>query len=465
MYINSKMRKFIFILVLMVCIFLIKLGPVLAREGASLSELAEQARRNIEKINNKQPVKLNFEQEGKTPQIQPAKPVIKANQAYYLGTVTKEQYPSEEKGPTAVTILDPYHPKHKGWTVPYFKDREGLKITPLIGIRGEYNQDEQLVGIESLILEAKEFDKEDDAELRKYVSTNDKHHFRAEVILHYKETWPVVIYIYQAERVTRQYQGKLQWSSTDMTYDHLDKRYVKVDYTVPNLPKIGYLDIIARYGNVHNFKPNDNAGFKPYDSYLLSLETMPFFDARLKSEFLYQEGTQPRYATVEDWQRYELLIELKKFFPRHFLTVTPHYKWEDEQQFPVTSNSQWVLHKAGVRLEWDKTGDLEFLSDFSYLDYARDKNRELANYQHISLKALSLENEVSYEFIDDVRATLGLDYSGGIDYSGFDNITIRGQLSYRKPGFADYSIGLRHTEYYNISDSIDTIFFKIGLFM
>jgi len=384
----------------------------------------------------------------------------------YLGTSQEEMYPAEEKGSNVVTILEPYHPGHKGLTIPYYKDREGLKIHPWVGIRGEYKQDEQLVGIESLILEAKEFGQTTDAQLRDYISTNDKHYTRGEIILHYKETWPKFTFIHHNERVTREYDAKKLWNNNKVYYDHYDKKYYKLEYTIPNLPRIGYLKLTGRYGSGKGYKPNDNAAYTPFDSYQLTLKCMPFYDMTMKALLRYAEGDKPRYSNIDDWKENVLELEFKKLFPRLYLTITPYYKWEDEDHFPVEDNSEWITHKSGIKIEKELNGNLDFSTDLTYINYARDKQRETSNYSHISVRALSAENDITCEFVRDLKLTLGLDCAISTDeFDGFDNYTVRGELMYRKPGLADYRIGLRHTEYYNIDDSLDTLYFKIGFFM
>jgi hypothetical protein len=431
-------------------------------EEVSLEELIRTTREKLEEIDRIQRAEVEPAIAEPEEEFEAPYQIIRAE---YLKTLTIEHFPEEEKGPDAVTILDPYHPEHKGFPFPYFKDREGLKITPFLGIRGEYYQDEELIGLESLIIEAKELRRESKEDLKRYISTNNKHYLRGEIILHHKETWPKLTYIYHAERTTRVYDGKLFWSDNNIAYDHSNINYYQLEYTLANLPRVGYLDITTRYGRERIFKPNDIPGYQTCDSWLLVLESMPFWDTKTKFELLYKDGRQPRWDQIDSWERYELYLELSKFFPHRRLTIRPYYKWEQEEQFPVAGNSRWTLHKAGLGVEKDITGKLEFEFDWAYLNYARDQNRNLATSRRISLNCLVAENTLSYEIIQDVKFSAGLDYQTGFGFSGFDNYTLRGELSYRKPGLADYRIGLRYTDYYNLNDSLDMWYFKIGLFI
>ncbi|MCM8798885.1 MAG: tetratricopeptide repeat protein, partial [Candidatus Omnitrophica bacterium] len=103
----------------------------------------------------------------------------------YTGIVQRDLYKAQRKGPTIVSKLDPYHPEHKDFKIPYYKDREGLKLTPIVGVRGEYNYEKQLVGIESLLQEAQEFNQRDTEQAKRYITLNRKTRHVEEIVLHY----------------------------------------------------------------------------------------------------------------------------------------------------------------------------------------------------------------------------------------------------------------------------------------
>lgn len=398
--------------------------------------------------------------------------------AEYKGISEEEAYESEEKGPTVNTILDPYHPEHKGMSIPYYKDRQGLKLHPWVGIRGEFMYDEQPVGIESLIQEAQEFNQREDSQAKKYISFNKKQYYRNEIVINIKETLPKFYYIYQKERVKRQYPAKKLWSvDDDVYYDDYYKRYFKVEYTIPEIKKIGYLKTVFQYGDEISFRSNDPAGYLPMNAYMIELYCSPYSaflrqTFGIKLSYLYADGEYKR-AAEQGWAEREYKenhywLELDFYNPRKYLRIKPHFEYEKERHYP--SYNTWYTMKSGVKIEKDLNGDLKYTTDWTYIKYKRDKdpyNDPSSSYPPNSLNTScwTWENEVEYEIIRDLKLKIGLDYGNGLGFSAFDNLTGRIELQLRKPGLVDFRIGYRYIDYFNIDEGVDTVFFKFGWFI
>jgi len=386
-------------------------------------------------------------------------------------------YSAEEKGPTVNTILDPYYEKHKNFKIPYFKDREGLKLHPWIGVRGEYMYDEQRVGIESLTLEAQEFNQRRNDEVRDYISINKKQYYREEVILHIRENLPKFTFINHKETVKRNYQAKRLWSSNDVYYDNYDKQYYQIDYTIPRLKKIGFLKLKLRYGQVTNWRTNDNAAYIPYDAYLVGFETAPyntFINGRVKIKFEYEysDGEYKR-AQENSWDERrsnirDYSLELDFYNPRKYLRFKPHFSYKRELHSP--SHNAWWTRKTGLKIEKEINGKLKYTTDWTYINYTRNKDPynlvgSAFPPNHLSCSSYTWDNEMEYEIIRDLKFTFGLDYGKGLGLDAFDNITGRVELMLRKPGLIDLRFGYRYTDYVNVNDNIDTVYFKFGWFI
>lgn len=395
-----------------------------------------------------------------------------AIEGVYTGIVQRDLYKAQRKGPTIATKLDPYHPEHKNFKIPYYKDREGLKITPVIGIRGEYNTERQLVPIESLMQEAQEFNQRSDEQAKRYISVNRKRWHQEEIVLHYKETWPKFVYTYLEERATREYDAKEIWSTNDVFYDHYNRRYYKLEHTIPCLPKLGALKWVLRYGNQVKYAPNNNAGYLPFNSYLIGIETWPYIaflnkTLGVKYEYEYSEGEYKR-AMDEGWdgrknKKHEHLLEFDYYYPEKFLRLKPHFSYKRERVYPTYNT--WYLRKNGIKVEKDFNGRVRFVSDWTYIDYTRDKDPFLSTADHITTSAWTWENTLEYEFIHDLKLKLGLDYGNGLGFDAFDYYTLRAELQYKKPGLHDFRIGYGHTNYFELDDTVNTFLFKFGLFI
>jgi len=392
--------------------------------------------------------------------------------ASYQGSAKRDLYKAWRKGPSIASRLDPYHFLHEDFKIPYYKDREGLKLTQIVGVRGEYTVDHQLVGIESLIQEAQEFNQRTDEQARKYISLTDKEFHQEEIILHYKETWPKFTYTYLEERARREYDGKLLWSPNNVFYDNYDRRLYQIEHTIPEIKKLGALKVKFRYGDNTGFRPNDPASYTKFDTYLLGVETFPylaFMDKTIgaKFEFMYVDGDVPRWheSGGSDWAWLErnYFVEFDVYYPEKFLRIKPHFYYEKERHYP--SYNTWWLRKNGTRMEKDLNGRLRFVSDWTYINYSRDKDPYLSTANHITTSAWTWENTFEYELLRDIKLKLGFDYGKGLGFNEFDYYTLRTELQWKKPGLHDFRIGYGHTNYFELNDAEDTFLFKVGLFI
>lgn len=391
--------------------------------------------------------------------------------AKYIETSKGDLYPAERKGPSIVTRLDPYHPEHEDFNLPYYKDREGLKLTPIVGVRGEYMQERQMVGIESLMLEAQEFNQRSDEEMRKYISTNRKQYHKEEVILHYKETWPKFSYFHIGEESKREYDAKYLWSANNVYYDDYDRRYYQIEHTIPGIRKLGSLRLKFRYGDEESYRSNDPAAYKEIDSYLFGVETTPYLSLLgtfgAKFEFGYLDGDFKRWEETGGSEKSSLernyFAELDFYYPEKYLRIKPHFYYKKERNYP--SYNTWWLRKNGVKIEKDFNGRVRFTTDWTYIDYARDKDPYLASANHIGTSAWKTENEFQYEFVRDWKAILGLDYGTGLGFDDFKYYGLRGELMYKKPGLAEFRLGYGYVDYLELDQSVDTALFKVGLFI
>ena len=392
--------------------------------------------------------------------------------AKFKSVDTRKVYGAEKLGPTVNTILDPYYVKHKNFRVPYFKDREGLKIHPWIGVRGEYQYDEQRVGIESLMLEAQEFNQRRNDQVRDYISINKKEYYREEVILHIREWLPKFTFINHEETVKRVYEAKKIWTpGNDTYYDNYNRRFYQLEYTIPRLKKLGYLKLKLRYGDELAYSTNDPAAYLPWESHLVGFETSPHISrlgrVKVKFEYQYWNG-EFKQAENQNWSEREAyernyLLEFELYNQKKFLRITPHFYWEKEQHSP--SHDTWWTKKTGLKLQKTINGKLSYTTDWTYIDYTRIKSPETSSAQTISASCWTWENEMEIELLRDFKLTAGLDYGNGLGFSEFDNITGRGELMLRKPGLIDLRFGYRYTDYFNVNDNVDTVYFKLGLFI
>ncbi|MFN7170870.1 MAG: hypothetical protein ACK4NT_06525, partial [Candidatus Omnitrophota bacterium] len=330
----------------------------------------------------------------------------------------------------------------------------------------------QLVGIESLVQEAQEFNQREDEQAKRYISVNRKRYHLEEIILHYNETWPKFTYTYMEERAVREYAAKELWSTNRLYYDNYNRRFYLLEQNLPCIKILGALKWKLRYGDNEVYRPNDPAGYNSFNSYLTGIEIWPYIAFLKKTvgvrvDYQYGEGEYKR-AMEQGWdeRKYrenQYWLEFDYYYPEKFLRIKPHFYYERERHYP--SYNTWYKRENGIKIEKDFNGRIRFVSDWTYIDYTRDKDPYLVGANHITTSAWKWENGLEYEFVRDVKLKLGLDYGNGLGFDAFDYYTLRAELQWKKPGLNDFRIGYGHTNYFELDDSVNTFLFKFGLFI
>lgn len=410
--------------------------------------------------------------------IQPPKGVVEKPELFqeeigrakvkYLGTTRKVLYPAEEKSPGIITILQPYHPNHPDFKVPYPKNKQGLKINPILGIDAKHKIDEQLVPLETLIQEAKEFEQSTEAELRDYISINDKKFSELELYLYHKPNWPSLKYVYHTEKVKRIYPAKELWSANTIWSENQDYHDISLTYTIPSLKYLGYIKLEPGYRRIKRYSDNDAGFFGHKDRYHLSLTTKPWDDIELFLEYNYSDedkrGCQIYGTTLDGIEKWDAKAELKFEFPRYYLKIIPSYYYSDEEWLlRGAAEETWLKHEIGLDMEKELNGDLKILTDWGLILLERDKAEPAGPGlpTHIKAKALTFKNELEYEILRDFKLSFLADWGHGLDLDGFDYFSIGSKARFYKPGIIDVDFGYKYTDYYNISDHLNTIYFKV----
>ena len=79
--------------------------------------------------------------------------------------------------------------------------------------------------------------------------------------------------------------------------------------------------------------------------------------------------------------------------------------------------------------------------------------------------ALTSENRAQYRIYDRLWFQGGLDLGCGINMSDFDNLGMLTGLEYYAPGIIRVDVGWRGNLFYNIDDTLGTVYFKVYFFM
>lgn len=117
---------------------------------------------------------------------------------------------------------------------------------------------------------------------------------------------------------------------------------------------------------------------------------------------------------------------------------------------------------------------------YTMLKYAYDHTRSLDNAMWVApagftaplpdpfdvhALAITWENRAQYRVYDKLWIQGGFDLGTGIDMSDFDNVGMLVGLEYYAPGIIRVDFGWRGNLYYNIDDTLSTVYFKVYFFM
>lgn len=385
--------------------------------------------------------------------------------AEYKGISEEEKYPAWKRGPTIATVLDFYHPEHKGKSFPYYKNYEGFKLNKYIGIWANYEIEKKPVGLETMVLDAKEFARYSKEELKEYISTNDKEFWDWELRYFYKDYLPKLIYKYHTSDTRRSYPGKLVWSSTPLWSENEDYHELKLDFTFRGLRYLGYLRLEPFIRRTKWTSDNDPGFLGEEMRYEVRASCMPLDDLKLILEYTWLKNKKVNHPviageTLDAIKRERYYIELIKHFPRRRLKVSLSYLYTPEKWVPT--DEEW--NKNEVKFYWEKnfTSRLRFRGDINYIHLEREKQPHTPNYIHLTSQWLAIKNKLSKEIAKDLTVSLEYEYGTGLDFSGFDYHNLDAEIELFKPGLIRLKLGSGYTYYYHIDDHVWSLYFKLS---
>lgn len=385
--------------------------------------------------------------------------------AQYLGISQQETYPAWKRGPTINTVLDIYHPEHEGKKFPYYKNYEGFKLNKYLGIWANYEIEKKPVGLETLILDAKEFARYSEEQLREYVSTNDKEFWDWELRYFYKDYWPKIIYKYHTADTRRQYAGKLVWSDNPLYSENEDYHEIKLDYTFRNLKFLGYLKIEPFFRFTKWTSDNDASYLAKEKRYEIRVSTMPFDDLEFIFEYTYLKNKKTNHPNIggeilDAIRKSRYYIETIRHIPNRRLKLSASYLYRAEEWVPT--EEKWPKHELKIYWEKNFTSRLKLRQDLEYIRLEREKQPHTANYIHLSSQWLAFKNKISKELIKDLTVSLEYEYGSGLDFSGFDYHNIDAEIELFKPGLIRTKFGTGYTYFYNIDDHLWSLYLKFS---
>lgn len=385
--------------------------------------------------------------------------------AQYQGISEQETYPSWKRGPTINTVLDIYHPEHPGKELPYYKDFEGFKINEAFGVWANYEIEKAPVGMETLILDAKEFARYSDEELREYVSSNEKEFWDWELRYFYKDYWPKFTWKIHTSDTRRVYPGKLVWSDNSLYSENEDYHDFKLDYTWRAVPYLGFLRIEPsfRYGRWTADNDDDTTGKENW--WNIKLTTMPWDDLQLVLEHTWSLKRKLRHPNIggeilDALEKRRYFIELTKFVPPKRMKFVLSYLYRPEWWVPT--GEEW--NKNELKFSWEKrfTSRLKFNQEIDYLRIEREKQPHTSSYIHLTSQWLAIKNKLSKEIVKDLTIAGEYEYGSGLDFDGFNYHNFDAEIELFKPGLIRMKIGTGYTYYYEIDDHIWSLYFKLS---
>ena len=153
-------------------------------------------------------------------------------------------------------------------------------------------------------------------------------------------------------------------------------------------------------------------------------------------------------------------------------SFVPQFSFSKDYYYPFLNTFEKYEIAFRVGRDWTKrfstTNTLQYV--YSFRDEPDNQGPDLygtsfTNPHEDKGEYVSMENRFSYNVYDRLYLQSGLDIANGINWSIFDNVGLLGGIEYFAPGIIRIDVGYRGNYYYNLSDWLNSVYFKFYLFM
>ena len=360
--------------------------------------------------------------------------------------LTQTLTPPEETRPEILTDT-----KRAGFQKLY-KEGIGFQPVPGFGVSARTEIFDEPNPVDDFILESK------------ILKFSEISQFRRSVVPLFTRSW-AVRFVADKEplpRLTYEFDDRTVFHEFETRYGfkdrHLETHAVNALYSLPRIPMLGVLTLNPWYKRVLQDSEHDLGTYEHRDEFIMNLSLQP--NDRLEYFFQFDGYQADKTRTLGGSKLKLFKGQVRMRFPSLKLFVIPSYEYSDTDFDP--SDDEFTKRDLFVDWGFDIPKRLRASSKEEWV-YTK-LSQPTAIPSNPDAQTFTTFNTLSYELFKDFDVSFGLDYSRGLGYSNFNNVGLRAEMEYFKPGILRAKFGYEWLSYYNIQEDLSLLYLRIFLF-
>jgi len=354
--------------------------------------------------------------------------------------------PAEETRPEILTDT-----KRAGFQKLY-KEGIGFQAVPGFGVSTRTEIFDEPNPVDDYILESKILKFREISQFRRSVLPLFTRAWAVRMVAD-KEPLPRLTYEFDDRTVFHEFQTRFGFKDR-----HLKTHAVNALYSLPRIPLLGVLTLNPWYKRVLQDSEHDLGTYENRNEFIMNLSLRPNDD--LEYFFQYDTYAADKTRTVGGSKLQLFQGQVRMRFPSLKLFVIPSYSYSVTGFDPGDDE----FSKRDFFVDWgfDITKRLRASSKEEWV-YTK-LSQPTAIPSNPDAQTFTTFNTLSYELFKDFDVSFGLDYSKGLGYRNFNNVGLRAEMEYFKPGILRAKFGYEWLSYYNIQEGLSLLYLRFFLF-
>ena len=306
--------------------------------------------------------------------------------------------------------------------------------------------------MEDYILESKILNFSEISQFRRSITPLFTRAWASRVVLDY-EPWPRLTYEFDKRHILHEFDTRFNVEDRN-----LETHAFNALYSFPRIPYLGILSLNPWYKRIFQESDDDPNTFEDVDEVIFNATLAPSENVELF--FQYDASDSKKLHLAGGSQLKLFRTEARLRFPQWKLFIIPGF--EDSDTDFKASPDEFI--KRTVFVDWgvDLTKRLRLGSKEEFIE--AEVSRAGNEPSNPDAEVFNAESTLSYELFKDFDVSFGFDWSKGFGYNTFNNVGLRFEVELFKPGVIRTKVGYEWLSYYNISDSLSLIYWKLFLF-
>ncbi len=332
--------------------------------------------------------------------------------------------------------------------------KEGIGFQPVrgLGFSGRTEIFDEPNPIDDYILESKILHFSEISQFRRSILPLFTRSAATRIVADY-EPLPRLTYEYDARTTLNQFTTRFGFKDID-----LQTHAFNALYSFPRIPLLGTLSVNPWYKRVLQDSDHDLGSYENRNELVANFNLQQTENIEYFFQFDGYNAKKTRTIGGSKLMLYHGEIRLR--VPPLKLFLIPALEYSDATFDP--SDDEFIKKTAFVDWGFDITQRLRASSkqELVFTELTQAGNTP----SNPDTQVFNTVNKLSYELFKDFDVSMGIDYSKGFGYSNFNNVGLRAEVEYFKPGIIRTKFGYQWVSYYNIQDDLSLLYWKFFLF-